>query len=125
MVHGSYYNHNTGHIKTDIGYRYLACEQGLLFGRVKRSEVKRSEARTREQAAKPRGAHLARSREAHFACPNRRACSQVKRYPPDKSLFCFVFFYVCLFLFCFVLDFCTLSFSISCAENQEIKYALN
>ena len=33
----------------------LACEQALLFGRVKR---------------------VARSREARFACPNRRACSQ-------------------------------------------------
>ena len=34
-------------------------------------------ARTRERAAKPRGApSLARSREAHFAYPNRRACSQ-------------------------------------------------
>ena len=38
-------------------------------------------ARTRERAAKPRGAEerspsLARSREARFACPNRRACSQ-------------------------------------------------
>ena len=32
-------------------------------------------ARTCERAAKPRGA-FARSREAHFACPNRRACSQ-------------------------------------------------
>ena len=48
-------------------------------------------ARTREQAAKPRGAGLACSRETHFACPNRRACSQAKRYPPDKSLFCFAF----------------------------------
>ena len=33
-------------------------------------------ARTRERAAKPRGASLARSREARFACPNRKACSQ-------------------------------------------------
>ena len=43
-------------------------------------------ARTRERAAKQRGAgergnpflspSLARFREAHFACPNRRACSQ-------------------------------------------------
>ena len=35
----------------------IACEQALLFGRMKRVS-------------------LARSREAHFACPNRRACSQ-------------------------------------------------
>ena len=34
-------------------------------------------ARMRERAAKPRGA-LARSREARFACPNRRACSQAR-----------------------------------------------
>ena len=33
---------------------------------------------TRERAAKPRGPSLARSREARFACPNRRACSQAK-----------------------------------------------
>ena len=33
----------------------VACEQALLFGRVKR---------------------VSRSREAHFAYPNRRACSQ-------------------------------------------------
>ena len=33
-------------------------------------------ARTRERAAKPRGSPLARSRKAHFARPNRRACSQ-------------------------------------------------
>ena len=43
----------------------IACKQAVLFGRGKR-------------AAKPRGAgpSLARSREARFACPNRRACSQ-------------------------------------------------
>ena len=33
-------------------------------------------ARARKRAAKPRGPSLARSREARFACPNRRACSQ-------------------------------------------------
>ena len=38
----------------------IACEQALLFGRVKRIS---------QRAAKPRG-------EAHFAYPNRRACSQ-------------------------------------------------
>ena len=42
----------------------LACEQALLFGRVKRV----SQERASEQ----------RSREAHFACPNRRAWSQPK-----------------------------------------------
>ena len=36
-------------------------------------------ARTRERAAKLRGPSLARSREAHFAYPNRRACSQASR----------------------------------------------
>ena len=35
-------------------------------------------ARTRERAAKPPGPSLARSREARFARPNRRACSQAK-----------------------------------------------
>ena len=37
-----------------------------------------SRPRTRERAVKPRGPgpSLARSREARFACPNRRACSQ-------------------------------------------------
>ena len=35
-------------------------------------------ARARGRAAKPRGA-FARSREAGFACPNRRACSQANR----------------------------------------------
>ena len=30
----------------------------------------------RERAAKPRGVEERRSREAHFACLNRRACSQ-------------------------------------------------
>ena len=39
----------------------VACEQALLFGRVKRASAP----------------SLARSREARFACPNRRACSQV------------------------------------------------
>ena len=42
----------------------IACEQALLFGRVKRV--------SRERASAP----LARSREAHFAYPNRRDCSQ-------------------------------------------------
>ena len=45
----------------------LACEQALLFGRVKRV--------SRERASEQRS-HEGRSREAHFACPNRRACSQ-------------------------------------------------
>ena len=36
-------------------------------------------ARTREQAAKPRWA--GGSRDAHFACPKRRACSQVIKRP--------------------------------------------
>ena len=52
----------------------LACEQALP---VWASET--GLARTRERAAKPRGADgpsLARSREARFACPNRRACSK-------------------------------------------------
>ena len=47
----------------------VACEQALLFGRVKRV--------SRERASK-RGSREGRSREACFACPNRRACSQAK-----------------------------------------------
>ena len=47
-----------------ILYVEIACEQALLFGRVKRV--------SREHG----GPSLARSREARFACPNRRACSQ-------------------------------------------------
>ena len=45
--------------------RVIACEQALLFGRVKRV--------SRERPS------FARSREARFACPNRRACSQASR----------------------------------------------
>ena len=53
----------------------LAFEQALLFGRVKRvSRERASERRSREGQRK--GPSLARSREAHFVCPNRRACSQ-------------------------------------------------
>ena len=53
----------------------LACEQALLFGRMKRvSRERASERRSREGQRK--GPSLARSREARFACPNRRACSQ-------------------------------------------------
>ena len=73
------------------------------------SEVSR--AKTRERAAKPRGAgSLARSREARFACPNRRACSQTKFRALDSfchigngEIFCgllFFFFCVRVFLFC-------------------------
>ena len=51
----------------------LDCEAALLFGRVKRvSRECASEQRSREGPAPS----LARSREAHFAYPNRRACSQ-------------------------------------------------
>ena len=45
----------------------LGGEQALLFGREKRV--------SRERASEQRS-HNWRSREAHFACPNRRACSQ-------------------------------------------------
>ena len=56
-------------------YSMLACKQALLFGRVKRvSRECASERRSSEGQRK--GPSLARSREAHFACPNRRACSQ-------------------------------------------------
>ena len=36
-------------------------------------------ARTRERAAKKRGQRKARSREARFVRPNRRACSQARK----------------------------------------------
>ena len=50
--------------------REIACEQALLFGRVKRvSRERTSERRSR----------VGRSREAHFAYPNRKACSQAIR----------------------------------------------
>ena len=50
--------------KRTMNYKvlFLACEQALLFGRVK--EVSRERASERH------------SREARFACPNNRACSQ-------------------------------------------------
>ena len=58
--------------------RERACEQALLFGRVKRGSRERaSERRRREGPAKTPS--LARSREARFAFPNRRACSQATR----------------------------------------------
>ena len=47
----------------------IACEQALLFGRVKRVSRERVSERRRAPS-------LARSRKAHFAYPNRRACSQ-------------------------------------------------
>ena len=43
-----------------------------------------SERRSREGRGKALGASLARSREAHFASPNWRACSQAT-YPPGSS----------------------------------------
>ena len=46
----------------------IACEQALLFGRVKQV--------SRERTSGRRSRALARSCEARFACPNRRACSQ-------------------------------------------------
>ena len=46
----------------------VACEQALLFWLVKRV--------SRERVSERRSPSLTRSREAGFACPNRRACSQ-------------------------------------------------
>ena len=51
--------------------KMLACEQALLFGRVKRV--------SRERASERRSTSFARSREAHFASPNWRACSQATK----------------------------------------------
>ena len=56
----------------------LACEQALLFGRVKRVSRERASER---QSLEGLGPSLARSREARFACPNRRACSQATCAP--------------------------------------------
>ena len=54
----------------------LACEQALLFGRVKRV--------SRERASERRSREGPRSREAHFAYPNRRACSQANASSEDE-----------------------------------------
>ena len=51
--------------------KMLACEQALLFGRVKRA--------SRERASERRSTSLARCREAHFASPNWRAYSQATK----------------------------------------------
>ena len=57
--------------KVSTIYFEVVFEQALLFGRAKRvSRERTSEGRSRE------GPSLARSREASFARPNRRACSQ-------------------------------------------------
>ena len=54
----------------------IACKQALLFGRVKRVSRERASERAGE-AARGRGnaprPSLARSREARFACQNRKA----------------------------------------------------
>ena len=55
-----------------VNKKHLACEQALLFGRVKRV--------SRERASERRSREGQRSREARFACPNRRACSQAKKH---------------------------------------------
>ena len=58
---------------------FLACEQALLFGRVKQV--------SRERASERRAApSLAHSRKAHFAYPNRRACSQTVLVSISSSL---------------------------------------
>ena len=54
----------------------IACEQALLFGRVKRV--------SRERASERRTS-LARFCEAFFACPNRRACSRAKSSKSFRS----------------------------------------
>ena len=64
---------------------FLACEQAFLFGRVKR-------------VSRERGPSLARSREARFACPNRRACSQATWFPTFSPVLC------CQHFHCFILS---------------------
>ena len=53
----------------------LACVQALLLGRVKGVSGERASKR-RSREGQGKGPSLARSREAHFAYPNRRACLQ-------------------------------------------------
>ena len=58
---------------------FIACEQALLFGRAKR--VSRESASVRRSREGQRlTQRLARSREAPFARPNWRACSQAKSF---------------------------------------------
>ena len=77
--------------KTSIYANFLRAYyrfEDLTFRRPKEASLRASSpnwaseaslARTRERAAKPRGA--GGSRDAHFACSNRRACSQaIKRH---------------------------------------------
>ena len=58
------------------------CEQALLFGCRSETSLARTRERASGEAARGRASSpfldppLARSREARFACPNRRACSQ-------------------------------------------------
>ena len=71
-----------------VSVRHVACEQALLFGRVKQVSRERASARRSREgqtlcgvpgfpgSSTFLGPSLARSREARFACPNRRACSQ-------------------------------------------------
>ena len=67
-------------------YSWIACKQALLFGRAKRT--------ARERASERRsGPSLARSREASFACPNRRACSQANSW---KEIYRFSFVLLCI-----------------------------
>ena len=56
----------------------MACEQALLFGRVKQVSQERASER-RSAGGYRKGLSLVRSREAQFACPNRRACSQASQ----------------------------------------------
>ena len=51
----------------------LACEQALLFGRVKRVSRERASERRSRDGQSPLHAH---SREVCCTCPNRRACLQ-------------------------------------------------
>ena len=79
------------------GWRGAKCRTGMYDTACKATSLRASSPiwasetslkRTRERAAKPRGAEerspflgpsLARSREARFACPIRRACSQATK----------------------------------------------
>ena len=63
----------------------IVCEQALLFGRVKGVSRKRASER-RSRKGQGKGPSLARSREAHLAFPNGRACSQASLNSDQRAL---------------------------------------
>ena len=79
---------NTWFEKVLIDIKFLACEQALHLGDIVKSTRART---TREETRLSRlRRSLARSREARFARPNRRACSQAIKFSkgilPDSAI---------------------------------------